>query len=178
MFFLAWDLYVTKFAGEFFFLNRLCHDNQWVYQPFCLCQNIDSHQARSRKNMDDLARLIINDCAPRPASSKALQAHNAKSLVAAGHTANARQGRGFVLFSDWNGELEDSQLTARRSLAGEHFPFEFEATICRESPESTPPFFGYSSFEAQADGALVVGVTRTNLSFSRFCSQPCAQTFA
>ena len=35
----------------------------------------------------------------------------------------------------------------------------------------TPPFCGYSSFEAQADGALVVCVTRANLSFSRLCSQ-------
>ena len=38
----------------------------------------------------------------------------------------------------------------------------------------TPPFCGYSSFEAQADGRSGC----VCLSFSRFCSQPCAQTFA
>ena len=42
----------------------------------------------------------------------------------------------------------------------------------------SPPFCGYSSFEAQADNALVVCVTRVSLSFSRLCSQPCAQIFA
>ena len=47
----------------------------------------------------------------------------------------------------------------------------------RTNSPLSPPFCGYSSFEAQADGALVVCTTGANLSFSWF-SQPCAQTFA
>ena len=38
----------------------------------------------------------------------------------------------------------------------------------RTNSPLSPPFCGYSSFEAQADNALVVCVTRASLSFARF----------
>ena len=54
------------------------------------------------------------------------------------------------------------------SMALRRFNPPYAVNRPRTNSPLSPPFCGYSSFEAQADNALVVCVTRASLSFARF----------